>query len=606
MSAIINAIDQYVNETPLSIGENGHAQYNWATSDIETILVQYSFQLVRSDNIEPLESKLHEIIQRIRTIQYDNPKYRTYLTILYKMIAQTRDIVDGKGEYNLSYMMIYVWWYYYPDLAYFAIRQFTMGDAIQPSEKKGEQEETPHPYGCWKDIKYLCDYVFRRENYMGHPIINYCIELVKGQIKIDKEKYDKKEQPISLCAKWIPRESSKFGWLFDQIARTYFADYLETAKEPSSITRAILKAKMNMRKLLSSLNTYLDTIQIKQCGNVWDQIDHTKTTSITITKQRNALLNKTKMGKQRSTEQHRIECANNFRQYVESQNKEGKTLKGKRVSMGDFTKQAFQIRCQQLSQGVLFDPTVKDILDSQWRNSSENTPALGNIVAMCDTSGSMDGDPLEVCIALGIRIAEKSALGKRIMTFSETPSWLDLGHIESFVDMVNYINMDVSSKGLSTNFYKALDLLLNAIVEKRLDVITVKNMSLVILSDMQMDDGDSRWNESLYDTIARKYQEAGIKAIGEPYQVPYLVFWNLRQTEGFPLLTKQKNTAMMSGFSPSLLNDLCIKGIEALEDYTPYKSLIESLSKQRYQCMEIELVTKYGNHISDKNHCIIL
>ena len=588
MSAIINAIDQYVNETPLSTGENGHAQYNWTTTDIETALIQYNFQLVRSDNTEIMENKLHEIIQRIRAIWRDESKNITYLIILYKMIAQTRDIVDGKGEYNLSYMMIFVWWHYYPELAYFAIRQFTQGDAIQPN---GE-EDLPHPYGCWKDIKYLCDYVLKKTNYWSHPIIKYCIGLVVSQIKIDKENFDKKEEPISLCAKWIPRESSKFGWLFNEIAQTYFANYLKTAKEPYSVTRAISKAKVNMRIVVSSLNRYLDTIQIKQCGNVWDKIDHNKTTSITMAKQRNALLNKTKHGKQRSTEQHRIDCAANFRKYVESQEKEGKTLKGKRISMGDFTKQAIQIKSSEhySLQGNLFDTTEKDILDSQWRNSSEDTHALGNMVAMCDTSGSMHGDPLEVCIALGIRIAEKSALGKRVMTFSETPSWLDLSHIDSFVDMVNYINMDESSKGVTTNFYKALELLLDAIVKKKLDIETVKKMSLVILSDMQMNQGDSKWNESLYDTIARKYREAGLKAIGEPYEVPFLVFWNLRQTEGFPSLAKQKNTAMISGFSPSLLNDLCIKGIEALEDYTPYNGMVDSLSKSRYQCMEEEFL----------------
>jgi len=104
---------------------------------------------------------------------------------------------------------------------------------------------------------------------------------------------------------------------------------------------------------------------------------------------------------------------------------------------------------------------------------------------------------------------------------------------------------------------------------------------------------DGTFSESLYDSIERKYCEAGIKAIGEPYKVPLLVFWNLRQTDGFPVLAKQKNTAMMSGFSPALLNDFCEKGVAAFEDYanyTPFRFLVESLSKPRYQCMEDEFV----------------
>ena len=39
-----------------------------------------------------------------------------YLILLYKMIGQTRDIIDGKGECSLTYMMIYTWYDFYPEL----------------------------------------------------------------------------------------------------------------------------------------------------------------------------------------------------------------------------------------------------------------------------------------------------------------------------------------------------------------------------------------------------------------------------------------------------------------------------------------------------------
>jgi hypothetical protein len=42
----------------------------------------------------------------------------------------------------------------------------------------------------------------------------------------------------------------------------------------------------------------------------------------------------------------------------------------------------------------------------------------------------------------------------------------------------------------------------------------------------------------------------------------------------------------MSGFSPSLLNLFCDKGIEALKDCTPWLNLIESLKNERYKIME--------------------
>jgi len=589
MTDIINAHDNYTNEKPISIGENGHAQCGWS-NQIEDAIVQYHFQIVRG-NTENMRMNLIEIIERVQKMDKDSQK-RAFI-LLYKILAQTRDIIDGKGECQLSYMMIYTWWHYFPDLAFFAIRQFTMGDAIVNEE--GE-EEPAHQYGSWKDIKYLCDYVYNITYNSNHDIIHYCTDLVCYQIEIDNRKMFQRE-PISLCAKWVPRESSKYKWLFILISRKYCAEYYKTAlasKNKDTMKKADLKSRMSMRRILTKMNKYLDTVQIKQCANIWDQIDHNKTTSITLIKQRKALLNQTMRGEQRSCENHRIVCAENFKMYIESKAEKGETIKGKRVAMADFTKEAIKIKSEEHEPDNLFDKTNKDILDSMWRDSSKDTQALENAVVMCDTSGSMYGDPLDVCIAMGIRIAEKSTLGKRVMTFSSTPSWLDISHIDSFVDMVDYIYRDMDSKGLNTDFYKALDLLLNAIVEKKLDAETVRNMSLVILSDMQIDCGDKSWNnESLYDSIERKYCEAGIKAIGEPYKVPLLVFWNLRQTDGFPVLAKQKNTAMMSGFSPALLNDFCEKGVAAFEDYanyTPFRFLVESLSKPRYQCMEDEFV----------------
>ena len=48
---------------------------------------------------------------------------------------------------------------------------------------------------------------------------------------------------------------------------------------------------------------------------------------------------------------------------------------------------------------------------------------------MVDTSASMECDdcnPLYSAIGLGIRIAEKSKFGKRVLTFSSEPNWINL------------------------------------------------------------------------------------------------------------------------------------------------------------------------------------
>ena len=148
------------------------------------------------------------------------------------------------------------------------------------------------PYGSWKDIKYFCDYVKTENgNNIHHPLIFYAVKLVNSQISKDYEKMLVNSNEISLTAKWVPREKSSFGWLYEQLATDHFVHIVSTATNSYSIQRAILKCKTEYRKVLSALNRKIDTLQIKQCGNNWSAIDFSRVTSISITKQKKAFLN---------------------------------------------------------------------------------------------------------------------------------------------------------------------------------------------------------------------------------------------------------------------------------------------------------------------------
>ena len=234
-----------------------------------------------------------------------------------------------------------------------------------------------------------------------------------------------------------------------------------------------------------------------------------------------------------------------------------------------------------------------DLLNSQWRDNSSQNGKLGKMIAMVDVSGSMDGEPLHAAIALGIRVAEKSLLGKRVMTFSATPRWVNLQYKDNFVDMVEEVNK--ADFGLNTNFHAALDLILNAIVEAKMPSEDVEDMVLAIFSDMQIDEGDKCDKKVLYDTMKTKYVEAGIKVNGKPYNPPHILFWNLRSTSGFPTLSSQPNTSMMSGFSPALLNLFCGEGLESLKICTPWSLLEKSLSLDRYKIMEDKFYDEFSN-----------
>jgi hypothetical protein len=596
MTALVQALDSF---TPIRNGENSHAELDWS-NEIQEKIVQFDFQCVRTDSngVRILSHILDYLLLQIE--KYAGEKRNEYLLTLYKIIGKTRDVEGGKGEYSLAYMMIWVWYHHFPSLAETALKLFVM----DPKDLDGTNNSQV-PYGSWKDIKYFCKYMLEEQKeFMNHPLIQSCISGVNSYLRRDNEILRSGGSP-SLAAKWVPREDSKkFGFLYDALAANYFPEFIASAKTDASKIKALKKCRTQYRILCSKLNKHLDTVQIKQTANSWATIDHSKTTSITMAKQRKAFLNQRKDGQQRSEKPDRIQCAENLHDYLELLKTQGKEVKGKNVGLEMFASQA--LRLFDYRYTPLRNQEEADILNSQWRDNSakKNANGLGPMIAMVDISGSMAGDPLHAAISLGCRVAEKSILGSRVMTFSAEPAWINLDGNYTFTDMVGAIMKNNNSVGMNTNFYKALDMILSAIEERCIPPHEVENMILAIFSDMQIDDnlscmngGSYNPNESqkmeargkwdiMFQQIKRKYADTGMRLYGTPLNPPHILFWNLRRTNGFPTFSSEANCSMMSGFDPMILNMFCELGIDALKNFTPYMILEKQLDNPRYIPLE--------------------
>ena len=555
MTTLFSALDNY---TTSQIGEKGSIEYAWS-NNIREKIIQLNFQLTRTkrDTIDSLAIQTNDILNYL-TRSYmaaimSREEYIEYMSIMYRMIGHTRDIVEGKGEYSLAYMLIDIWYNHYPELALFAFKQFVL------------LPDGTMPYGSWKDIKYFY------KTYKTSPVVGYGVTLLINQIREDIDS----ENP-SLAAKWVPREKSQYSDLFTEIATNYFSEYVMSAKTDLSRINAINKAKMNFRKVISSLNRKLDTVQIKQCDNNWSNIDPVKQTSITMHKQKRAFFNVDRKGNQRTTIEDRIICANIFKEFATKASNGEIEVKGKRIGLNDFTRDALNIIPRN-------DSDEAKILNAQWLNNSKQTGALGKMIAMVDVSGSMYGDPMNAAIALGIRVAEKSMLGKRVLTFSASPSWVNLDNNDNFVDMVDTIKR--ADWGMNTNFAAALKMILDAIITQRLKPDDVEDMVLVIFSDMQIDNADGSY-QTLMTTIETQYAAAGLRLWNKPFKAPHILFWNLRSTSGFPTLSTQPNVSMMSGFSPALLNLFCDEGLESLSQCSPWSLFMKSLNSERYKVLD--------------------
>lgn len=595
---ILQFIDNY---SPNQFGENGHIEYGWSTSFREKI-VQFYFQLTRTSqiNIETLKMHLNDLLYNLKKHNESKTNLECvisiiYLKILYKMIGHTRDIIHGKGEYALTYMMIYTWYNYYPELALYALETLVTENPIGG-----------HPYGSWKDIKYFCNYCRMQGCSVDHPLIQHAILLVNSEllndIKIIEEGYTSKN--ISLVSKWVPREKSgKFGWLYPHFACDYFSDYMETATTKCSRDKALIKCKMEYRKILTRLNSIIDTVQMKQCNHSWREINFNNVTSITITKQKKAFLNVLHNKNTPNQEQDRLECCENFKKYLSECESKKINIKGKRLSMCDFTEEALKLLnskkdtiYQNNKQTQEIIKIQIDILNSQWRDNATQNGLFRKMIAMVDVSSSMNGKSLHAAISLGIRVAENSILGKRVLTFSSYPSWINLDENKTFVEMVDALR--TANWGMNTNFYAALDIILDAIVEAKMSPEDVEDMVLAVFSDMQTDYEDKNsFTYTMYSQIKQKYEIAGLRLHGKPFKPPHILFWNMRSTNGFPNLSSQTHTSMLSGFSPMLLNLFQEKSSNVKQSCSPWVILETALSNPRYSILEKRGVDVFSAHI---------
>ncbi len=650
MTELIAALDEIVGRpSNFQFGQNGHVELAWSHTDLEEQLIQFYFQCVRTDDHSHLSKRLNSMLTVLFT-GTRTPEQQTVLVNLYRMIGQTRDVEGGKGEYTLAYMMIYEWSKFSMPLAKFALQMFVKG-AVGPY---GQDQVGIRPLGSWKDIKYMCDYVKVQlggsvEDALQHPLVQYSIQLVTEQLKEDYKLYNntntKNTNSISLLTKWIPRErkqASRFAWLYPAISAAYFPEYIKTAStctDKTVLERAQKKCNAQLRMLVATLNRHLDTVQVKMCAGRWSDIDHNKTTSITMQRGRKAFMNLTVTGNEkRSEDPDRIKCAENLSKYLMDRIERHIDVKGKNIGLEKFTADAYSLynRREKLeySDQYLYEVVVSDeetendqdgyghkhsnhqdilaaleqekqILNSQWRDNAakKNGHALKNFIAMVDLSGSMktpNMQPYNAAVALGCRVAENSTLGKRVLAFASEPTWINFDGTNTFTDMADIIFKTSKGQGMSTNFYHALDVILAAIVQKKLSADVVQDMTLVIFSDMQINEcftydqrhcPEKPWS-TMCDVITQKYHDVGLEICGKPYKAPHILFWNLSSTDGFPSMATEKNVSMLSGFDPSVLELFCEEGMEGLQEMMPINMIYKILANKRYDPLSSVLLNE--------------
>ena len=245
-------------------------------SFLKSELIWICFQLSRKNGtslnyiqhrFQSTLSFLKQIITNYPTTNEENnhSDWNRYLQLFFTVIAFTRDSLHGLGEHDLTYMLIFSFYNVFPELSVQSIHYI-----LHPLTNDLNNVNI----GSWRDTKYLCKYVYEMTFQTDHPIITYCISLMNRQLHTDLQTWKFSSNPyskyhISNIAKHIPREKSRFGWLFDKLAihwvTTHKPYILQTPTSLFSNKRAISKSKSIYRKIISYLNKALHTPQISFC-----------------------------------------------------------------------------------------------------------------------------------------------------------------------------------------------------------------------------------------------------------------------------------------------------------------------------------------------------
>ena len=580
-------------DTPIILNDNGHKIFTWSFNLKERVL-QFWNQLVRTNKIQLQVLKsifngiLMEASSKLNSLSsIEQTEGRDVLVLMYKMIAQTRDIKNGKGEYFLSYMMICVWYEYFPDAAIYAIESFV------------KTSSTERPYGSWKDIKYFCNYCKNEEKLKDlHPLIVAPLMMMNKQLKKDNENLGKEN--ISYAAKWAPREkSNKFGWQFEIMAQCYYSDYFGCSTS-SEYKNALNKAKMDLRKIVSKLNRHLQTPQVTMCNDLWDNIIVDNLTSRTIFKNQNAFLNIKNNGERRFFSTDRGSFAKQFGEYIESSStKENicKKMKGNDIEIYEFVKKAYEI-LEHKEKGFIDENTYKTkvkLLELQWSDFSKKINKLRDCLVFIDFSLSMDPLSLYSSIGLACLILEKSTFGKGLIIFSGDYKWINLEnkYEKGFVEIISEIKREseIDFQRTYSNIYKAFNSVVDVIIKNKLSDTHFCDMNFVILSNMKFERDKFDSPDILSKNICNIFNKAGLASIGKEYIQPYFVLWNVESSNEFMVEGITDKFMVFSGYKNFVLKSLAIN--EGFKDnkamiqlITPWETFLKILNSKRYNKME--------------------
>lgn len=362
---------------------------------------------------------------------------------------------------------------------------------------------------------------------VGTPLEDKALKLI-GKALADKN---------GLCAKWMPRPN---------------VDNRDKKRWANALRKSLGLSPKQYRKLLVDNS---NTVEQLMCSKEWGKIEYSKLPSKAMSDLMKAF-SKNDLAR--------------FQEYLASVNKGEAKINAGAVYPYDIVKSLKQGN----TQGA----------NAQWNalpNYLEGNNEL--FLPVVDVSGSMEcaaGNNanvtcMDVAISLGLYISERNegAFKDAFVTFSSNPTLQVLsGNLNE-----RYNQLSRADWAMSTDIEAVFRLILTKAKSSNVPQNEMPTI-ILILSDMEFNSGTrGNWNLTAQQMFEKMYAEAG-------YQMPSVVYWNIqsRNDNNKPVHFDKEGTALVSGFSPSLLTSLL-----AGKEMTPISMMLSVIDSERYSQVTI-------------------
>ena len=332
----------------------------------------------------------------------------------------------------------------------------------------------------------------------------------------------RENENANLLAKWFPRKGEWFVAMHK---------YLKVS------------AGTFRRKLTSMSNT----VEQKMCANEWETIQYSTVPSVA--------------GKRYSQSFSKHDGVR-YTSYISD------------VMSGKEKMNASVLFPSDLVHEVWFNDEDTSAYDAMWKSLPNFMEGCNErILPVCDVSGSMMGQPMEVSIGLGLYISERNEgpFKDLVLTFSKNPQF---HKIEGDTLTERTSNLGNADWGMNTDLINTFKVLLDRAIAGN---VAQEDMptKLLIISDMEFDQACGRNNN--FDLIKILYANAG-------YEMPGVIFWNVNGRLGnVPVKSNTPNTALVSGYSPSI-----IRSILGGDELSPLAVMLKTINSDRYSCIKLD------------------